>query len=267
MSGPIEAMKMSDIAIRVEKVGKLYRIGERVPYRTLRDAVSRAFHGAFASAHNRQGFGKSEEADQFIWALKNVSFEVRRGEVVGVIGKNGAGKSTILKILSRITEPTEGYAEIHGRVSSLLEVGTGFHLELTGRENIYLSGAVLGMKKRDIDRHYDEIVAFSELERFISTPLKYYSSGMQVRLGFAVAAHLEPEVLLIDEVLAVGDAAFQRKCLRRMEEVTRGGRTILFASHNMDAIQSLCRKCILLENGTILAKGEPKEVVSTYLEG
>jgi lipopolysaccharide transport system ATP-binding protein len=201
-----------------------------------------------------------------LWALKDVSFEVKRGEVVGIIGRNGAGKSTLLKILSRITEPTEGYADIIGRVGSLLEVGTGFHPELTGRENIYLNGSILGMKRAEIERRFDEIVAFAEIERFIDTPVKYYSSGMYVRLAFAVAAHLEPEILLVDEVLAVGDAAFQKKCLGKMQEVGREGRTILFVSHNMTAVQNLCQRCVWLDSGRTSEDGPSGQVISSYLK-
>jgi lipopolysaccharide transport system ATP-binding protein len=204
---------------------------------------------------------------RFIWALKDVNFEVQQGEVVGLIGRNGAGKSTLLKILARITRPTEGHAEIHGRVGSLLEVGTGFHGELTGRENVYMSGAILGMRKAEIDRKFDEIVAFSEVERFLDTPLKHYSSGMQMRLAFAVAAHLEPEILLVDEVLAVGDAAFQKKCLGKMSDVARRGRTILFVSHNMAAVKALCSRAVLIREGTLAKSGAVAEVVDDYLLG
>jgi lipopolysaccharide transport system ATP-binding protein len=255
---------MNDILIRVEHLGKLYRIGEREPYKTLRDSLARSFRKTFS--RNRQRFRGSENG-QYIWALKDVSFEVSRGEVVGIIGRNGAGKSTLLKILSRITQPTEGYAEIYGRVGSLLEVGTGFHTELTGRENIYLSAAILGMRKREIDRKFDEVVRFAEIGKFIDTPLKYYSSGMQVRLGFAVAAHLEPEILLVDEVLAVGDTAFQKKCLGKIGEITKEGRTVLFVSHNMAAIQNLCQRCILLESGRTAAEGDTSKVIAEYLGG
>jgi len=248
----------ADLSIRVENLGKLYRIGEREPYKTLRDSLARSFR-------RWRHLGSLEKRDQYIWALKGVSFKVSKGEVVGIIGRNGAGKSTLLKILSRITEPTEGNAEIYGRVGSLLEVGTGFHPELTGRENIYLSGAILGMKKREIDRKFDEIVSFAELRKFNDTPLKYYSSGMQVRLGFAVAAHLEPEILLVDEVLAVGDVAFQKKCLGKIDEVTKEGRTVLFVSHNMAAVQNLCQRCILLDSGQIVAEGETTKVITKYL--
>jgi lipopolysaccharide transport system ATP-binding protein len=207
----------------------------------------------------------AREAD-YIWALRDASFEVRRGEVVGIIGRNGAGKSTLLKILSRITEPSEGYGEIHGRVGSLLEVGTGFHNELTGRENIYLNGAILGMKRAEITRKFDDIVAFSEVERFIDTPVKHYSSGMYLRLAFAVAAHLEPEILIVDEVLAVGDSAFQKKCLNKMQEVGREGRTVLFVSHSMSAITRLCERAILLDGGRVVRDGPAPDVVSAYLK-
>jgi lipopolysaccharide transport system ATP-binding protein len=201
-----------------------------------------------------------------IWALKEVSFEIKRGEVVGIIGRNGAGKTTLLKILSRITEPAEGYAEIHGRVGSLLEVGTGFHPELSGRENIYLNGAILGMRKAEIQGKFDEIVDFAEIEKFIDTPVKHYSSGMYVRLAFAVAAHLDPEILLVDEVLAVGDAVFQKKCIGKMGDVAKGGKTILFVSHNMIAVQSLCQRAIWLQNGALIQKGEASDVVMNYLD-
>ena len=203
--------------------------------------------------------------DTDLWALRDVSFEVKRGEVVGIIGRNGAGKSTLLKILSRITEPTAGSAKIHGRVGSLLEVGTGFHPELTGRENIYLNGAILGMRRAEIERKFDEIVAFAEIERFLDTPVKRYSSGMYVRLAFAVAAHLEPEILLVDEVLAVGDAQFQKKCLGKMGDVAKEGRTVLFVSHNMVAVQTLCQRAFWLDSGQLKAQGEVGTIVTTYL--
>src|SRR5256885_13224046 len=260
---------MGDTAIRVENVCKRYRIGQRQRYKTLRDALfgvmCTPFRGVRAGLSG-QGTSKSyQESDNFIWALKDVSFEVKRGEVIGVVGRNGAGKSTLLKILSRITKPTKGFAEIHGRVGSLLEVGTGFHPELTGRENIYLNGAILGIKRKDIDRRFDEIVAFAEVEDFIDTPVKRYSSGMYVRLAFAVAAHLEPEILVVDEVLAVGDAAFQKKCIGKMSDVAKKVRTILFVSHNMQAVQSLCQKALLIEAGQIVAAGETRKVVNRYL--
>ncbi|MHB8413054.1 MAG: ABC transporter ATP-binding protein [Candidatus Acidiferrales bacterium] len=245
---------MTDAVIRVEGIGKRYRVGQRQSYLALRDVLAGAFRRN----------GKRKPAD-FIWAVRDVSFEVKQGEVVGLIGRNGAGKSTLLKLLARITRPTVGRAELHGRIGSLLEVGTGFHPELTGRENIFLSGAILGMGKAEIVRKFDEIVAFSEVERFIDTPLKHYSSGMGMRLAFAVAAHLEPEILLVDEVLSVGDASFQKKCLGKMQEVSRGGRTILFVSHNVTAVTRLCNRCILLQSGAILASGATHDVMDTYL--
>ncbi len=247
---------MSDIAIRVENLSKRYRIGAlQQRHDTLRDALVAAFNvGTFERSNV-----------ETLWVLRDVSFEVQRGEVVGIIGRNGAGKTTLLKILSRITEPTSGRAEIHGRVGSLLEVGTGFHPELTGRENIYLNGAILGMKKAEIERKFDEIVAFAEIEKFLDTPVKRYSSGMYVRLAFAVAAHLEPEILLVDEVLAVGDAAFQKKCLGKMDDVTRGGRTVLFVSHNMGAVQHLCGRGLVLESGRIVFEGRTRGAVERYL--
>lgn len=259
---------MSDIAIRAEKLSKLYRVGQYVGYRTLRETLANAFSAPFRHLRSTSASPRSEHHNldsEYIWALKDVSFEVKHGEAVGIIGLNGAGKTTLLKVLCRITEPTEGYAEIYGRVGSLLEVGTGFHPELTGRENIYLNGAVLGMKKKEIDRKFDEIVEFAEVEKFIDTPLKRYSTGMQVRLAFSVAAHLEPEILLVDEVLAVGDIGFQKKCLGKMEDVTRGGRTVLFISHNMGMITTLCEKAILLMEGHIDSMGPAEQVVSRYL--
>jgi lipopolysaccharide transport system ATP-binding protein len=260
---------MSDVVIRVENLGKLYRIGKaQERYPTLRDALTNTFTAPLRrlrSAFQRSSVPTFQRSNDHIWALKDVSFEVKRGEVLGIIGRNGAGKSTLLKILSRITEPTEGRAETNGRVGSLLEVGTGFHPELTGRENIYLNGAILGMKKAEIERKFAEIVAFAEIEKFLDTPVKHYSSGMYVRLAFAVAAHLEPEILLVDEVLAVGDAAFQKKCLGKMGDVAREGRTVLFVSHNMGAVQRLCERCLLLEHGALLANGPTAQVVHTYM--
>lgn len=254
---------MADIAIKVENLSKLYRIATlRGRYNTLRDRIMAAITGPIRQLRNRK---PAVVSDATIWALRNVSFEVKQGEVLGIIGRNGAGKSTLLKILSRITEPTEGYGEIHGRVGSLLEVGTGFHSELTGRDNIYLSGAILGMKKTEIAHKFDEIVAFAEVEKFIDTPVKHYSSGMYLRLAFAVAAHLESEILLVDEVLAVGDYAFQKKCLSEMDSVARSGRTVLFVSHNLPAVNVLCRRAILLETGTIISDAPTSEVVQTYL--
>jgi lipopolysaccharide transport system ATP-binding protein len=259
---------MSDIAIKVKGLSKRYRIGvEEEQHDTLFGALA-SWVKSPAENYRRvkrlSSFGKNE-ADDIIWALKDVSFEVERGEVVGVIGRNGAGKSTLLKILSHITEPTSGYAKIRGRVSSLLEVGTGFHDELTGRENVYLNGTILGMSKAEVDRKFDEIVAFSGVEKFIDTPVKRYSSGMKVRLAFAVAAHLEPEILLIDEVLAVGDVEFQKKCLGKMREVTREGRTVLFVSHDMGAIQNLCPRTILLGDGSIEIDDATEAVLGRYL--
>jgi lipopolysaccharide transport system ATP-binding protein len=260
---------MSDDAIRVDGLSKQYRIGSKQQgYKTLRDTLVETFVSPFHRAQkllSGQAYGAAA-LDETIWALKDVSFEIKRGEVVGIIGRNGAGKTTLLKILSRITEPTEGQAEIHGRVGSLLEVGTGFHPELTGRENIYLNGAILGMKKAEIERKFDEIVSFAEIEKFIDTPVKHYSSGMYVRLAFAVAAHLEPTILLVDEVLAVGDAAFQKKCLGKMGSVAQEGRTILFVSHNMGAIQQLTERSILLNNGKLILDAKTRKVVETYLE-
>src|SRR4030095_16528458 len=232
---------MSEVAIKCQGLTKRYQLGERESYKALRDVLSDAAAAPFrrirAALRNGNGAGPSNKNAPF-FALDNVSFEVKRGEAVGIIGRNGAGKSTLLKILSRITAPTRGTAEIHGRVGSLLEVGTGFHPELTGRENIFLNGAILGMRKTEIERKFDEIVAFAEIEKFVDTPVKRYSSGMYVRLAFAVAAHMETDVLLVDEVLAVGDIMFQKKCLGRMDEVTRHGRTVIFVSHNTTAIRA-----------------------------
>jgi lipopolysaccharide transport system ATP-binding protein len=274
---------MTEPVIRVAGIGKRYRLGEGLRHTALRNLLGdalraplRLLNGSNHTSNKRPAVARagnpaadtaaaSNGRSRFIWALKDVHFEVQQGEVVGLIGRNGAGKSTLLKILARITRPTEGHAEIHGRVGSLLEVGTGFHSELTGRENVYMSGAILGMRKAEIDRKFDEIVAFSEVERFLDTPLKHYSSGMQMRLAFAVAAHLEPEILFIDEVLAVGDAAFQKKCLGKMGEVSRQGRTIIFVSHNMVALRSLCTRLIWLEEGRVKEAGDPNDLVSHYL--
>ncbi|MHA1939527.1 MAG: ABC transporter ATP-binding protein [Candidatus Thorarchaeota archaeon] len=257
---------MSDRAICTENLSKLYRIGEhRRGYKTLRETIVNTFAAAFRRRRYRPQPSNLNPQSDHIWALKDISLEVNSGEVVGIIGRNGAGKTTLLKILSRITEPTEGWAEIRGRVGSLLEVGTGFHPELTGRENIYLNGAILGMKKAEINRKFDEIVAFADIEKFIDTPVKRYSSGMYVRLAFAVAAHLEPEILLVDEVLAVGDAAFQKKCLGKMGNVAKQGRTVLFVSHNMGAVKSLCNRAVLLDNGRFVKKGHTEEVIAFYL--
>jgi ABC-type polysaccharide/polyol phosphate transport system ATPase subunit len=253
---------MSGCAIRVEGLGKQYRVGHAHGPRTLREDLVDLVRAPFRRAVP----GAAREEDGTVWALRDVSLEVQRGEVVGIIGGNGAGKSTLLKILSRIVSPTEGWARIEGRVGSLLEAGTGFHSELTGRENVYMSGAILGMRRAEIARKFDEIVAFADIGPFLDTPVKRYSSGMQVRLAFAVAAHLEPEVLIVDEVLAVGDAEFQKKCLGRMQDVSRGdGRTVLFVSHNMDAVQRLCDRAVLVERGRLVASGTTASVVGQYL--
>jgi lipopolysaccharide transport system ATP-binding protein len=251
---------MSDTAIRVQGLGKQYDIGRAAGpvYDTLRDSIA-SWVSSRWTGHDR---GLSERT---IWALKNVNFEVKRGEVVGIIGRNGAGKSTLLKILARITEPTAGSIDLFGRVGSLLEVGTGFHAELSGRENIFLNGAILGMQRVEITRRFEEIVDFAEVEQFIDTPVKHYSSGMYLRLAFAVAAHLEPEILLVDEVLAVGDAAFQKKCLGKIGEVANAGRTVLFVSHNMAAVTSLCSRVVYLDKGHYAADGNPNEIVQIYL--
>jgi lipopolysaccharide transport system ATP-binding protein len=249
--------------IRVENLSKRYRIGtRRAAYSTLRETIVNA---ASAPLRLLQRGRNGQANKEMVWVLKDVSFTVNPGEVVGIIGRNGAGKSTLLKLLSRITEPTEGRIELYGRVASLLEIGTGFHPELTGRENIFLNGAILGMRKAEIARKFDEIVAFAEVEKFIDTPVKRYSSGMYLRLAFAVAAHLEPEILVVDEVLAVGDARFQRKCLDKMQDVGQHGRTVLFVSHNMSAITRLCPRTILLDQGRVLCDGPSHEVVGTYL--
>jgi lipopolysaccharide transport system ATP-binding protein len=240
---------MSEIAISVENLGKRYRIGgPQERYKRFTETVMGTLTAPLRHVRN---LGKPIPPDETLWALRDVSFEVKEGEVVGIIGRNGAGKSTLLKLLSRITEPTEGEIRVRGRVGSLLEVGTGFHPELTGRENIYLNGAILGMRRAEIAQKFDEIVAFAEIEKFLDTPVKRYSSGMYVRLAFAVAAHLEPEVLVVDEVLAVGDVAFQKKCLGKMEAVSKGGRTVLFVSHNMAAIENLCRTGVVLDRGRV----------------
>lgn len=252
---------MTDIAIRVENLSKLYRIGARQErHDTLGDALVARFRRAKQSTHAPTAPDNTD-----LWALRDVSFDVKRGEVVGIIGRNGAGKSTLLKILSRITEPTTGQAEIHGRVGSLLEVGTGFHPELTGRENIYLNGAILGMRRAEIDRQFAEIVAFAEIEKFLDTPVKRYSSGMYVRLAFAVAAHLEPEILLVDEVLAVGDAQFQKKCLGKMGQLGKEGRTVLFVSHSMPMILRLCGRAVLIGSGSVVADGLATQITRLYV--
>ena len=261
---------MSDVVIRAEGVAKQYRLGARqAEYKTLREAVTGAAALPWRTLKSfaKAGNGDVRQTERFIWALQNISLEIKRGEVVGLIGRNGAGKSTLLKILSRITEPTKGFAKITGRIGSLLEVGTGFHPELTGRENIFLNGAILGMRKTEIKRKFDEIVAFAEVERFIDTAVKHYSSGMYLRLAFAVAAHLEPQILLVDEVLAVGDASFQNKCLGKMSDIAGEGRTVLFVSHNMPAVRTLCKRAILLDQGGVEREGEAGSVVQYYLLG
>ena len=270
---------MSEIAIRVEHLSKQYRIGERESYKALRDVITDAAASPFRrmrAAFNGNGASEngsgsslitnhsSPNSGNSIWALDDVSFEVKRGEVAGFIGRNGAGKSTLLKILSRITKPTKGHAKIFGRVGSLLEVGTGFHPELTGRENVYLNGAILGMRKAEIERKFDEIVAFAEVEKFIDTPVKRYSSGMYVRLAFAVAAHMETEVLIVDEVLAVGDREFQKKCLGKLDDVSHHGRTVLLVSHQMNQIRNLCTKALWLDEGTVRSIGKAADVIADY---
>jgi lipopolysaccharide transport system ATP-binding protein len=261
---------MTAIAIRAEGLSKTYPLGQLRPNLSLKSAVTEAVTTRLRTA---RPFDTDTSADAspgssrgLVHALRDVSMEVRRGEVLGIIGRNGAGKSTLLRILTRITPPTTGWAEIHGRVGALIGVGTGFHPDLTGRENVYLNGAILGMKKAEIDRRFDEIVSFAEIDRFLDTPVKRYSSGMHMRLAFAVAAHMEPEILLVDEVLAVGDAAFQRKCLGKMEGIARENRTILFVSHNMPAVQSLCHRAIWLDEGRIVAEGNTRDVVGEYLQ-
>ena len=262
---------MSDIAIKVENISKRYRIG-------LKEELHDTFIGALTSwaryplsnlrrLQKLSKFSDNGESEDIIWALKDVSFEVKHGEVLGIIGRNGAGKSTLLKILSRITKPTSGRAKVNGRVASLLELGTGFHPELTGRENVYLNGAILGMTKAEIDRKFDEIVHFSEIEKFIDTPVKRYSSGMRVRLGFAIAAHLEPDILLVDEVLAAGDAFFQKKCSSKMGDVAKEGRIVFVVSHNMEVVQHLCSRVILLEEGLLMMDDLPDIVIQRYLKG
>lgn len=255
----INLMSSDKIIIRVSHISKHYQIGgPQEQYHTFRDVIANSLKAPFKAFHRNP-------PEEGFWALKDVSFDVRQGEVVGIIGRNGAGKSTLLKILSRITSPTDGIVEIHGRVGSLLEVGTGFHPELTGRENIFLSGSILGMKRREIQEKFDEIVRFSEIEEFIDTPVKRYSSGMYVRLAFAVAAHLDPEILIVDEVLAVGDMSFQKKCLGKMKEVSEGGRTVLFVSHNLTSINQLCSRVILLNRGNVLADGLTHETLNSYI--
>jgi lipopolysaccharide transport system ATP-binding protein len=252
---------MDTVVVRAENVGKRYRIGALHPaYVTFRESVGDALAATIGRLRGREG-----RRHETLWALRGADLEVRRGEMLGIVGHNGAGKSTLLKILSRITRPTEGEVEITGRVGSLLEVGTGFHPDLTGRENVYLNGAILGMRKVEIEKKFDEIIAFAELEKFVETPVKFYSSGMYVRLAFSVAAHLEPEILIMDEVLAVGDAAFQQKCLDKMHEIRRRGHTIFFVSHNLPAVTRLCKRAILLERGRIRMEGPAQEVVNRYI--
>lgn len=259
---------MSEVVIRAEGLSKRYTIGHQAErYVALRDVLARSARNLVRSAGDMvrgRPLVRGREIEEF-WALKDADFEIKRGEVIGIIGRNGAGKSTLLKVLSRITEPTTGRVEILGRVASLLEVGTGFHPELTGRENIFLNGAILGMSRTEIKRKFDEIVVFAEVDRFLDTPVKRYSSGMYVRLAFAVAAHLEPEILVVDEVLAVGDAEFQRKCLGKMKNVAGDGRTVLFVSHNVGAVSALCSSCMLLAGGRIQRIGAPTEVLATYM--
>src|SRR5499433_644486 len=245
---------MSDLAIHVKGLSKRYRIGVREKYPTLREALVRAASQPLRAVRHWAS-GQDNEGPTALWALRDIDLEVNQGEVVGIIGRNGAGKSTLLKVLSGITEPTAGYADIYGRVGSLLEVGTGFHMELTGRENIFMNGALLGMRRREIKRKFDEIVAFAEVEKFLDTPVKRYSSGMYMRLAFAVAAHLEPEILIVDEVLAVGDVRFQNKCINKMQTIGDGGRTVLFVSHDMSAVTRLCPRTILLDDGRVLHDG------------
>jgi homopolymeric O-antigen transport system ATP-binding protein len=254
---------MSNVIIRTENLGKEYRIGEREPYVSLRDVLARSFR-APARFLGKAAVSQDRDSTHF-WALKDASFEIRDGEVVGIVGRNGAGKSTLLKILARVTKPTRGLAKVRGRIGSLLEVGTGFHQELTGRENVFLSGAILGMRRAEIQSKFDEIVAFAEIEKFIDTPTKHYSSGMYLRLAFAVAAHLDPEIMIIDEVLAVGDQRFQDRCLKKMGEVTQHGRTILFVSHSMLAIQRLCTRVLLVEQGQIKQDADPATVIAEYM--
>jgi homopolymeric O-antigen transport system ATP-binding protein len=259
---------MSDVVIRSERLSKKVRIqqGASASYDTLRESLVRMVKSPLR-LFNREHHLARRNGHPYLWALKDVSFEINKGEVIGIIGRNGAGKTTLLKVLSRITEPTEGRVEIDGRVGSLLEVGTGFHPELTGRENLYLNGAILGMKKIEIERKLDEIVAFAGLQEFLDTPVKFYSTGMYIRLAFAVAAHLEQEILLVDEVLAVGDAEFQKKCLGKLGDVAQEGRTVLFVSHNMGAVQNLCSKVFLLQSGRLVETGEPSKVIGDYLKG
>lgn len=249
--------------IRCERIGKRYRLGERQRYRALRETIAGALRAPLDHLRSRRE--DRAHSGESLWALRDVSFEIRRGEVLGIVGRNGAGKSTLLRVLARITKPTEGCAEVSGRVGALLELGTAFHPELTGRENIYLKGAILGMSRSEIRRKFDEIVEFSECAAFLDTPMKHYSSGMHMRLAFSVAAHLEAEILLVDEALAVGDAAFQQKCLGKMNSIAHAGRTVLFVSHNVMAVNSLCTRAICLEQGQIVLDGAPADVTADYL--
>lgn len=263
---------MSEIAICARDLGKQYHIGaleQSGRYKSLRESLARAAFAPFRVVRSLVHRDRNHEHDheRMIWALRGVSFDIRRGDIVGIIGRNGAGKSTLLKILARITEPTTGRAEIHGRSGSLLEVGTGFHPELTGRENIFLNGSILGMKRAQIAKRFDEIVAFAEVEQFIDTPVKHYSSGMYLRLAFAVAAHLETEILLVDEVLAVGDYRFQEKCLGKMRDVATSGRTILYVSHSMSSIQTLCKRVMAFSEGRLIADSTPQDVIAEYIGG
>ena len=262
----------ADLAVSVTSLSKSYLVGHNAAqgerYSALRDVLARSARNLARKTRDMfqgRAIVQGDEVEEF-WALKDVSFDVKQGEVVGILGRNGAGKSTLLKILSRITEPTKGRVQINGRVASLLEVGTGFHPELSGRENIYLNGAILGMSRREIRNKFDQIVDFAEVEKFLDTPVKRYSSGMYVRLAFSVAAHLEPEILIVDEVLAVGDAQFQKKCLGKMEGVSREGRTVLFVSHNLGAVRSLCQRCLIVKNGRIIADDRADLALSAYLK-
>jgi len=257
---------MSDLAIKISGLSKRYRIGIRDKHPTIRETLMRAASAPLRKVRHWVSGTNDGTSAEWIWALRDVDFEVKKGEVIGIIGRNGAGKTTLLKVLSGITEPTAGYADIYGRIGSLLEVGTGFHMELTGRENIFMNGAILGMHRQEIKKKFDEIVDFSEIDKFLDTPVKRYSSGMYVRLAFAVAAHLEPEILIVDEVLSVGDAQFQKKCLGKMQDISYGqGRTVLFVSHNMDTIQRLCSRCILLDQGKLITQGDTISTVLKYI--
>jgi ABC-type polysaccharide/polyol phosphate transport system ATPase subunit len=254
---------MSNIAIRIDHISKRYKIGKREKYHAFRDVLTEAMKAPLRLLQGRNGNSREQTSESF-WALKDICMDVEQGEIVGLIGRNGAGKTTLLKILTRITRPTSGRAHVNGRVGSLLEVGTGFHTELTGRENVYFYGSILGMRKREIEQKFDEIVDFSGVDKFLDTPLKHYSSGMQSRLAFAIAAHLEPEVLLVDEVLAVGDLEFQKKCLGRMEKVSQGGRTVVLVSHQLSQIRRLCKKVVWLDKGQIRQAGPALEVTGAY---